>query len=202
MLLLISRGGVMSRLTAKMKNMKRDLILEKASEMFEKLGFAELKVSELAQEAGVSVGTIYSYFESKEGLYSACVAMDIEHACMLFEKLFDQDMPFETMLEETVRIKFEIITQKRKSLESGVLNNPFFFESQQIEHKEAFDKIYGFYIEPIEKIKAVDIDSWQLVYILNSIGNAYVLRWIEGELDSLKGKEKEVCAIFMSILKG
>lgn len=192
----------MSRLTAKMKNMKRDLILEKASDMFEKLGFAELKVSELAQEVGVSVGTIYSYFESKEGLYSACVAMDIEHACLLFEELFEQKLPFETMLEETVRIKFEIITQKRKSLESGVLNNPFFFESQQIEHKEAFDKIYGFYIEPIDKIKAVDIDSWQLVYILNSIGNAYVLRWIEGDLDSLEGKEKEVRAIFMSILKG
>ncbi|MDA3946551.1 MAG: TetR/AcrR family transcriptional regulator [Helicobacteraceae bacterium] len=192
----------MSRLNAKLKNMKRDLILEKASEMFEKHGFTELKVSELAQEAGVSVGTIYSYFDSKEGVYSACVSLDIERACVLFEKLFEQDIPFEKMLEETVKIKFEIITQKRKSLESGVLNNPFFFESQQIEHKEAFDKIYGFYIEPIDKIKSVDIDSWQLVYILNSIGNAYILRWIEGELDSLEGKEKEVCSIFMSILKG
>ena len=192
----------MSRLTAKMKNMKRDLILEKASEMFEKHGFTELKVSELAQEAGVSVGTIYSYFESKEGLYSACVAMDIEHACVLFEQLFEQENSFERIIEKAIQIKFDLITQKRKSLESGALNNPFFFESQQIEHKEAFDKIYGLYIEPIEKMKTVAIDSWQLVYILNSIGNAYVLRWIEGELDSLEGKEKEICAIFMSILKG
>lgn len=192
----------MSRLTAKMKNMKRDLILEKASEMFEKLGFAELKVSELAQEAGVSVGTIYSYFESKEGLYSACVLADIERAYELFVTIFEQESSFERILEQSVRIKFDVLTQKRKSLESGVLNNPFFFESQQIEHKEAFDKIYGLYIEPIDKIKSVEVDSWQLVYILNSIGNAYVLRWIEGELDSLEGKEKEVCAIFMSILKG
>ena len=192
----------MSRLTEKMKNMKRDLILEKASAMFEKFGFAELKVSELAQEAGVSVGTIYSYFESKEGLYSACVLTDIERAYELFVTIFEQEASFESILEQSVRIKFDVLTQKRKSLESGVLNNPFFFESQQIEHKEAFDKIYGLYIEPIDKIKSVEVDSWQLVYILNSIGNAYVLRWIEGELDSLEGKEKEVCAIFMSILKG
>jgi hypothetical protein len=82
------------------------------------------------------------------------------------------------------------------------LNNPFFFESQQIEHKDAFDKLYGLYIEPIEKVKKVDVDTMQLIYILNSIGNAYVLRWIEGDLDSLEGKEREVCAIFMSILKG
>ncbi len=192
----------MSRLNEEIKNLKRTFILEKAAEMFEKSGFEELKVSDLAHEAGVSVGTIYAYFDSKEGLYSACVALDIARACVLFEKLFEQELPFEKMLEETVRIKFEIITQKRKSLESGVLNNPFFFESQQIEHKEAFDKIYGFYIDPIEKIKSVNIDSRQLVYILNSIGNAYVLRWIEGELDSLEDKAKEVCDIFMSILKG
>ena len=192
----------MSRLNTEIKNMKRALILEKASAMFEKLGFAELKVSELAQEAGVSVGTIYSYFESKEGLYSACVLTDIERAYELFVTIFEQESSFERILEQSVRIKFDVLTQKRKSLESGVLNNPFFFESQQIEHKEAFDKIYGLYIEPIDKIKSVEVDSWQLVYILNSIGNAYVLRWIEGELDSLEGKEREVCAIFMSILKG
>lgn len=192
----------MSRLTAKMKNMKRDLILEKASEMFDKYGFGELKVSDLAHEAGVSVGTIYAYFESKEGLYSACVALEIERASERLEILFAQDLSFEKMLEESIRIKFELITQKRKSLESGALSNPFFFESQQIEHKEAFDKIYSFYIEPIDKIKTVDIDSWQLVYIWNSIGNAYVLRWLEGELASLEDKEKEVCDVFMSILKG
>ncbi len=192
----------MSRLNAKMKNMKRDLILEKATEMFDKHGFEELKVSDLAHEAGVSVGTIYAYFESKEGLFSACIAQEIERVSTELEKLFAQGLPFEQMLEETIKIKFDTITQKRKSLESGALSNPFFFESQQIEHKEAFDKIYGLFIEPIDRVKTVDIDSWQLVYVWNSIGNAYVLRWLEGELDSLEGKTKEACAVFMSILKG
>jgi len=192
----------MSRLNAEIKNMKRTLILEKASEMFEIHGFEELKISALAKEVGVSVGTIYAYFDSKEGLYSAWVLTEIEAAYELFVKLFEEDLTFEELLERSIQIKFGVISQKRKSLESGVLNNPFFFESQQIEHKEAFDKIYGLYIEPIDKIKSVEVDSWQLVYILYSIGNAYVLRWIEGELDSLEGKEKEVCAIFMSILKG
>lgn len=192
----------MSRLNAEIKNMKRTLILEKASEMFEIHGFEDLKISALAKEVGVSVGTIYAYFDSKEGLYSAWVLSEIEGAYDLFVKLFEQDLPFETILEESVKIKFGVISQKRKSLESGVLNNPFFFESQQIEHKDAFDKLYGLYIEPIDKVKKVEVDSWQLVYILNSIGNAYVLRWIEGDLDSLDDKVQEVCSIFMSILKG
>ena len=192
----------MSRLNAEIKNMKRALILEKASEMFEIHGFEELKISALAKEVGVSVGTIYAYFDSKEGLYSAWVLTEIEAAYVLFLKLFEQDLTFEELLTQSLQIKFGVISQKKKSLESGVLNNPFFFESQQIEHKDAFDKLYGLYIEPIEKVKKVDVDTMQLIYILNSIGNAYVLRWIEGDLDSLEGKEREVCTIFMSILKG
>ena len=35
----------MSRLNAEIKNMKRTLILEKASEMFDTHGFEELKIS-------------------------------------------------------------------------------------------------------------------------------------------------------------
>ncbi len=192
----------MSRLNAEIKNMKRTLILEKASEMFDTHGFEELKISTLAKEVGVSVGTIYAYFESKERLYSACMLREIEFAYELFVKLFEQDLPFEALLEQSIKIKFTVMSQKRKSIESGALNNPMFFESQQVEHKEAFDKLYGLYVEPIEKVKKVDVDTMQLIYILNSIGNAYVLRWMEGELDTLEGKEKEVCSIFMSILKG
>ena len=192
----------MSRLNVEIKNMKRTLILEKASEMFDAHGFEELKISTLAKEVGVSVGTIYAYFDSKERLYSACMLREIEFAYELFVKLFEQDLSFEALLEQSIKIKFNVMSQKRKSIESGALNNPMFFESQQVEHKEAFDKLYGLYVEPIEKVKKVDVETMQLIYILNSIGNAYALRWMEGELDTLEGKEKEVCSIFMSILKG
>jgi len=192
----------MSRLNAEVKEMKRKLILEKAAEMFESLGFEEMKVSLLAKEVGVSVGTIYAYFESKEGLYSAWVLTEIEGAYQLFSELMKKNLPFEEMLEASIAIKFSVFSQKKKSLETGVLNNPFFFESQQVAHKEAFEKLYSLYIKPIDKVKKVSIDSMQLVYILNAIGNAYVLRWIEGDLDSLDAKASEVCDIFMSILKG
>ena len=192
----------MSRLNTEMKNMKRKLILEKASEMFERYGYEEMKVSALAKEVGVSVGTIYTYFDSKEGLYSAWVLAEIEGAYTLFVKLFEQDLSFEALLEASIKIKFGVFSKKRKSLETGVLSNPFFFESQQIKHKEAFEKLYGLYIEPINKVKKVEIDSMQLVYVLNAIGNAYVLRWIEGDLENLDDKASEVCSIFMRILKG
>jgi len=192
----------MSRLNTEIKNMKRTLILEKAAEMFEAEGFVEMKVSLLAKEVGVSVGTIYAYFDSKEGLYSAWVQREIEDAHQLFSVLMKEELPFEEMLRRSIQIKFSVISQKRKSLKTGVLNNPFFFESHQVSHKEAFEKLYSLYLEPLDNYKRVRIDSMQLVYILNAIGNAYVLRWVEGDIASLEDKVDEVTTIFINILKG
>ncbi|WP_345974873.1 helix-turn-helix domain-containing protein [Sulfurimonas sp. HSL3-7] len=192
----------MSRLNQELKNMKRTLILDKAEEMFEEHGFEELKVSDLAHEAGVSVGTIYAYFESKEGLFSACVGVQIEAVYEVFMRLFEEELPFEQLIERSQQIKFDMMSKKRKTLESGIINNPFFFESQQISHKEGIDRIHRLFVDTIDRHKKVDVDTLQLVYILNAIGNAYVLRWIEGEFDDLNAKTKEVSTLFISMLKG
>ena len=192
----------MSRLNAEIKNMKRTLILEKAAEMFETDGYEEMKVSILAKEVGVSVGSIYAYFDSKEGLYSAWVLSELNMAYELFSQFFEKEMPFEEMIKDSIRIKFSMFSKKRITLKSGVLNNPFFFEAQQVEHKVALEKLYGLFIAPIEAVKSVDIDTMQLVYVLNAIGNAYVIRWIEGDIENLDNQVDEVHNLFMSILEG
>ncbi len=192
----------MSRLNTEIKNMKRALILEKASEMFELYGYEEMKVSVLAKEVGVSVGTIYAYFNSKEGLYSAFMQDEIDAAYLVLQKIFEEDITFEEKLLRSVQIKFRVMSQKKRTLESGIFNNPFFFESQQTAHRESFEKIYALYLDPIEKIKTVEIESLQLVHILNAIGNAYVLRWVEGEIEDLESKAQEVSSLFIKLMKG
>ena len=53
-------------------------ILEAALDVFVRRGFAATKVQEVARQAGVTTGTVYLYFESKELLFEAAVmqAMD------------------------------------------------------------------------------------------------------------------------------
>ena len=48
-------------------------ILEAALKIFSLKGFAATKLDEVAKEAGVSKGTVYLYFESKEALFKAIV---------------------------------------------------------------------------------------------------------------------------------
>ncbi|QFR49578.1 TetR/AcrR family transcriptional regulator [Sulfurimonas lithotrophica] len=192
----------MSQMNDKIKNMKRKMILDEALIMFEECGYEELKISDLAKKIGISVGTIYSYFKSKEELYSACVLSEMEKAYEAHKILFAQDISNEDKIKSAIKIKLDIISRKRTSLTSGILNNPFFFESHQILHKDMLYKIYEFYIKPIDELKKIDIDSYQLVYILNSLSNAYLIRWAEDDLESLEGKDEEVFCAFMSILKG
>src|SRR5258706_2999182 len=49
----------------------RDLILEAAQRVFAEKGFAEAKVADIAQAAGVATGTVYGIFPGKDDLYRA-----------------------------------------------------------------------------------------------------------------------------------
>lgn len=48
---------------------KRERVLREAARLFAERGFSATDVSELARRAGVSKGSLYTYFESKEDLY-------------------------------------------------------------------------------------------------------------------------------------
>jgi TetR/AcrR family transcriptional regulator len=48
---------------------KRERVLREAARLFAERGFSATDVAELASRAGVSKGSLYNYFESKEDLY-------------------------------------------------------------------------------------------------------------------------------------
>ncbi len=48
---------------------KRERVLKEAARLFAERGFSGTDVTELARRAGVSKGSLYNYFESKEDLY-------------------------------------------------------------------------------------------------------------------------------------
>ncbi|MGW0180293.1 TetR/AcrR family transcriptional regulator [Nocardia sp. NPDC003345] len=47
----------------------RDALLDAAQRVFETVGFLDTRVEQIAQEAGVSYGTFYRYFESKDDVF-------------------------------------------------------------------------------------------------------------------------------------
>lgn len=67
---------------------KRRQILDGAREVFMAAGFDGASMGEIAKVAGVSKGTLYVYFDSKEALFEA---LTIEEKRCLAEALFDID---------------------------------------------------------------------------------------------------------------
>lgn len=59
--------------------MKKELILQEASQIFEVSGYENMKISVLAKNVGVSQSTIYSMFESKDGLYIEYIRLQIKN---------------------------------------------------------------------------------------------------------------------------
>jgi AcrR family transcriptional regulator len=47
----------------------RDALLDAARKVFETVGFLDTRVEQISEEAGVSYGTFYRYFESKEHVF-------------------------------------------------------------------------------------------------------------------------------------
>lgn len=60
------------------KEMRQQQILFKAMELFVTKGYAETKISDIAEALGISVGLLFHYYESKEALYLELVKMGVQ----------------------------------------------------------------------------------------------------------------------------
>lgn len=72
------KGGTEKRRRAKPKfrrraEARRDEVLDAALELFTENGFANTRVEDIAQKAGISKGTVYLYFQSKEALMEGLI---------------------------------------------------------------------------------------------------------------------------------
>lgn len=84
--------AVSGRTAAGQDNRKRRQILDGAYRMFIRQGFDASSMGDVAKEAGVSKGTLYVYFDSKERLFQELVREEKDRQ---FPKIFSVD-PAET----------------------------------------------------------------------------------------------------------
>ena len=56
-----------------MKDVVRRAILEAAEHVFAAQGYADAKMTEIAEQAGLAAGTLYNYFDNKERIFRALI---------------------------------------------------------------------------------------------------------------------------------
>ncbi|CAN5664149.1 hypothetical protein BH18ACT11_BH18ACT11_06330 [soil metagenome] len=104
------KGGVRHLLVSA----RREQILEAAIRVFADKGFRRATTREVAREAGVSEGTIYNYFEDKDGLLIAImdVLNETESRAEDFEEGLATD--FASFVEEYLHRRMALIWENRE----------------------------------------------------------------------------------------
>jgi AcrR family transcriptional regulator len=112
---------------------KKTLIYDSAKALFGAKGFKDTNITEITKKAGMSVGTFYNYYPSKEKLF-----MDI----FLAENEALKQTCFQSLdLEQN---PLQVVRQMLKLNVEGMKNNPILKEWY---NKSVFEKLQQFYRE-------------------------------------------------------
>lgn len=87
----------------------RKELLRKSFECFAAKGYGQVTMRALADNAGVSTGTFYHYFDSKEAIFDQLVELQADSDLMLAERLADSG----ERLQERVYMLLELIMENR-----------------------------------------------------------------------------------------
>lgn len=187
----------------KMKEIKKDLLLEEASKLFETVGYENMKISDLAKNAGVSQSTIYAIFVNKEGLYLEYIRYHIKG---FMEELNSSITPNSTNLDKIeafIRLKFSYYIQKEKALQHTLKNNPLFFNTLYNDFNNPFDEVYEFLANTFKQFDSSldDTEAMKRAYALSGYSDRYISFWMVTKDIDLFESVHEVCTTFLATLK-
>src|SRR5690606_28750156 len=73
----------------------RDAILDAAERLFLRVGFHEAKMADVAEEAGIAVGTVYKHFASKDEVFASLLDRSRRAALDVVERALAAPDPLE-----------------------------------------------------------------------------------------------------------
>jgi AcrR family transcriptional regulator len=129
---------------------RKDQILEAATRVFTQRGFDEARMDDIVEEAGLSKGTLYWYFESKESLITAIVDRVFDWETAHMRKIIDGDESAPQKLEAIVDITVQDLGRMKPLM-------PILFEFWSLSLrketvKQAIKRYYQRFLDLIEPV--------------------------------------------------
>lgn len=94
-----------------MSQEKADLIQQAAIRVFARKGFYNTRAEEIAHEAGIAVGTIYNYYESKEEILLSIFKAEFDKQLMAFHELLESDLSIPEKIGRILENHFSRLTE-------------------------------------------------------------------------------------------
>jgi len=188
----------MANLNEKVDELKKQMILETASEYFKTLGYGKTQIDKISKDLNIGVGTIYGYFKSKEGLFIAWLQNIINNVYEQMKEGCDKVSDPVEKLAVVIDYKVNYFEKNRVTVKSYMENNQLFLRgiSRRKEHPMAI--IHEFCADIIKEIKPmIDNEAYLLANIFDGIINTYIECSFEDE--NLFGKKDEILERFLRL---
>lgn len=141
---------------------KKSIILKAAAEAFGENGYAATAVDQIAARAGISKGSIYNYFQSKQDLFMELFTESLAGDEAQAEALVGESMPAGQKLERLIDIWFESFEHYKKI---GGLFLEYWAAAAREQSRggltAAFQQIYTRYCKRVTSIITQGITSGQ-----------------------------------------
>ena len=184
----------------KLQETKSELILDAVSDYFDRAGYSQPTMQEIARELGISVGALYKLFPSKDALFFAYVRHQIQRFHReLLERSASLSSPEERLILY-VHLKFETFSSKRKAIEDPVLGDPLFFLKMNTRRENPAEPIYRYLAEAFGELHRTtplrSDNHLKTAFLFNGHTMSYIEYWIHFG-DRLEESAREVFEIFL-----
>lgn len=120
------------------KEITRKAIINAAIKLFGEKGFEDTSIEELAREAGIGKGTIYTYFQTKFEIFHAFCEDQLEFIHEQLARKNDVNAPIIDQMMTIFMGEFEYVT-KNKEFGRIFMQHIVFPTENQILHRETID---------------------------------------------------------------
>lgn len=173
--------------------MKEEQILNAAKKLFTNYGFKKVSMDEIANEAGVTKKTVYTYFSSKEELLKYCIKEELQNMRKIIENVESKKLDF---METVHQVIYNLLKYKKnckflKMLfkESEILKNEQLKDNLKIVDKEIQNYIRKQLELAIQNDK-IEVQNIDITTFL--IYKMYIALMIDWNEDYKKLDEKEI----------
>lgn len=172
---------------------KDELIRQAAIRVFAREGFHRARMETIAHEAGVAVGTIYNYFESKKDVLLAVFEAEFEEQISFFEGLRKSGLSIPEQIAQILQGHFSLL-RERTELAQVLLQERFnpgegFKEKLSNFHRKVVERIEALIQEGIDQgwVRSCDpriiapalfavvqsIGSWEMIHSGTVVGGLF-----------------------------
>lgn len=185
-------------------------IKKAALRLFSEKGFHMTSTNDITRAAGVSKGTLYWYYKSKEFIAYSLASDMLEDFLKLIEKARDGDGPVLQRFEQLVR---EVGSLYYKEIEYLRLLWKVRFERRYIFKEEYTEKVTSYYVSIRKAIESLirqgiksgefrKVNTKRMSFILLGVAEGLEVEWLEN-IDELSMDDalQEIMSIIIQYLK-